>query len=538
MRPFTKDGAFLPAAPEGGKNLRQLAVRGAGATIFSGATTLGIQIVATVVLARILTPTDFGLVAMVTTFSLLLTNFGLNGFTEAIVQRAELDHALASNLFWINLSGGILLTAGFAAAGHLLARFYHDPRIVMVTVALSATIFLTSASVIHLALLKRAMRFPTVSANDIVAKAGSVAVAVGLGWAGCGYWALVAGAVTLPASTCAGAWILCHWLPGIPQKHKGTRPMLWFAFHTYGRFSLGYFTNNLDNLLIGWRLGPMSLGFYKKAYDLFVLPTSQLSSPLTIVAVSALSRLQKDYAQYRRYLLNALGVMAFIGMGLSGALTLAGKDLILVLLGPKWGESGRIFTFFGPGVGAVLLYGTHQWIHLSIGRADRWLRWGFVDLAVTAVFLVGGLHWGAVGVALGWVMSSWIITLPALWYACQPIHLGLAPIVQSMWRYVFSALIAGSGAALLLRGTALFASMPGTPGAAVRVTADSMLFTIFYVAAVVALHRGWAPVNQVTGLMRDMVARKFSNSGSSSEPSTATVLPVTEHLAAYSEQAR
>jgi len=314
--------------------------------------------------------------------------------------------------------------------------------------------------------------------------------------------------------------------------------MLWFAFHTYGRFSLGYFTNNLDNLLIGWRLGPMSLGFYKKAYDLFVLPTSQLSSPLTIVAVSALSRLQNDYAQYRRYLLNALGVMAFIGMGLSGALTLAGKDLILVLLGPKWGESGRIFTFFGPGVGAVLLYGTHQWIHLSIGRADRWLRWGFVDLAVTAVFLVGGLHWGAVGIALGWVISSWIITLPALWYACQPIHLGLAPIVESMWRYVFSALIAGGGAALLLRETALFAAMPGTPGAAVRVAADSVLFTIFYVAGVVALHRGWVPVNQVTGLMKDMVARKFSNAGPSREPSTATVFPAAEHLAAYSEEAR
>lgn len=538
MKPFTRDGRFLPAAAEGGKNLRQLAVRGAGATIFSGAATLAIQIIATVVLARILTPTDFGLVAMVTTFSLLLTNFGLNGFTEAIVQREELDHGLASNLFWINLSGGILLTAGFAAAGHMLARFYHDPRIIMVTVGLSATIFLTSASVIHLALLKRAMRFPTVSANDIVAKAVSVATSVGLGWAGWGYWALVAGAVALPASTCIGAWILCYWLPGFPQRRNGTRPMLWFAFHTYGRFSIGYFTNNLDNLLIGWRLGPMSLGFYKKAYDLFVLPTSQLSSPLTIVAVSALSRLQRDYAQYRRYLLNALGVMAFIGMGLSAALTLAGKDLILVLLGPKWGESGRIFTFFGPGIGAVLLYGTHQWIHLSIGRADRWLRWGFVDLAVTAAFLVGGLHWGAVGVALGWVISSWIITVPALWYACQPIHLGVGPILQAMWRYIVAALLAGGISAFLLHQTALFAAMPGTLGAAVRVAADSILFTIFYLGAVIVFYRGWGPINQVVGLLQDMVARKFSNAGDAQPSSTTNVLQMQESLAAYSEEVR
>ena len=84
--------------------------------------------VSTVVLARLLTPSDFGLVAMVTTFILLLTNFGLNGFTEAIQQREEINRGLVSNLFWINLVAGGLLTAGFAAAGSLLARFYGDAK--------------------------------------------------------------------------------------------------------------------------------------------------------------------------------------------------------------------------------------------------------------------------------------------------------------------------------------------------------------------------------------------------------------------------
>jgi PST family polysaccharide transporter len=502
---------FKPAATGAG-GLRQLAVRGAGVTVLSGGLTLSIQIVATMVLARLLTPKDFGLVTMVTTFSLLLMNFGLNGFTEAVVQREAIDNVLASNLFWINLSGGLLLTTGFAVAGSLLAWFYNDALVARVAAVMSITIFLTSASVLHLALLKRAMCFPLVSANDIVARTVSVVVSILLGLAGWGYWALVAGAIALAASTCIGAWILCRWVPHLPRRGVvDIRPSVRFAISTYARFSIGYFTNNLDNILIGWRLGPAALGFYKKAYDLFVLPTSQLSSPLTIVAVSALSRLQSDSIRYRRYLIGALGVMAFVGMGIGADLTLVGKDLIFVLLGPKWGESGRIFTFFGPGIGITLLYGTHQWIHLSIGRADRWLRWGMVDLAVTALFLLVGLRWGPVGIALAWVASSWIITLPALWYAGRPINFGVSPVLAAVWKYIVASLIAGCASAVLIRQMPYLLAASGSFWAFARLGVTSVLFGVLYLGVVILLHRGCAPLSHLAGLLRVMVSRDNSS---------------------------
>src|SRR4030081_19144 len=119
--------AFQPIVA--GTGVRRLAVRGAGVTALSQSLGFWIQMSATVILARLLTPADFGLVAMVTTFSLLLMNVGFNGFTEAVVQREQLDHDLASNLFWINVGLGLLLTIAFAAAGSLLARFYGDPRV-------------------------------------------------------------------------------------------------------------------------------------------------------------------------------------------------------------------------------------------------------------------------------------------------------------------------------------------------------------------------------------------------------------------------
>jgi len=531
VRPFDANGTFGPIVPGGGDELRQLAVRGVGVTVLSGGAGLAIQVVATVILARLLTPTDFGLVAMVTTFSLLLANFGFNGVTEAIVQREEIDHALASNLFWINVAGSLLLALAFAASGSLLARFYKDPRVAGVSEAMASTIFLTGLSVVPLALLKRAMRFSMVSTIDVLARAIAVAVSVILGWAGWSYWALVAGAVSQPVSTCLGAWTSCRFLPGFPRRRVGTRSTVGFAVSTYGRYCTGYFTNNLDNFLIGWRLGPASLGYYKKAYDLFALSSGQFSIGLTVVAVSALSRLRHDAIQYRRYFLGAVGVMAFVGMGVGADLTLVGKDLILVLLGPKWAETGRIFMLFGPGIGVMLLYGTHIWLHLSLGRADRWFQWGLIDLVVTSLFLCIGLRWRAEGIALAWVAAYWVITLPSLWYAGKPIQLGIAPVLAVVWRYLLASLIAGCAAELFVQAVRSLLAMSGSVWPLARVVMVSLVFGTLYVGAVTLLHGSRAPLTQLAGLLREMVwQRRLSPAnesvGESSESSSKVIAAV------------
>jgi PST family polysaccharide transporter len=500
LRPFGNGSAFCPEPVE----LRNLAVRGAGVTILSGGVGLALQVVGTAVLARLLAPRDFGLIAMATTFSVLLANCGLNGLTEVVIQRDKIDHDLASTLFWINLSAGVLLTVGFAACGTLLAWFYHDAKVRMVAIAISPTILLTSSSVLHLALLKRAMRFHQLSVNDIVARTVSVTVAILLGWAGYRYWALVAGALVLPASVAIGAWSLCWWIPGRPRRVAGTKSALRFAIQTYARFSFGYITRNTDNLLIGWRFSAQALGFYKKAYDLFLLSANQLVASTTDVALSALSRVKRDSA-YQRYFVGVVSIMAFVGMGLSAELTLTGKDLIRLLLGPNWEPAGTIFTFFGPGIGVMILYYTHSWIHLSIGRADRWFRWGIVEFAVTLLLFIAGLPAGPAGIALAWTVSFWILTIPALWYAGKPIGLRVGPMLSVVWRYLGAALISGGVTGLAIRKIQFVAAAPGAVGAWIRVIAISTALTVLYLTAVVLLHGGFKPISDFGKLMRGML---------------------------------
>ena len=477
-------------------------------TIFSGGVGLAIQVVATVLLARLLTPSDFGVVTMVTTFSFLLMNFGLNGLTEAVVQCETITHDLASSLFWFNVACSLLLTFLFASAGPILAWFYHDPTVKWVTAGISLTIFLTGTSVLHLALLKRAMRFPEVSFNDIRGRVIAAVVSIALGWAGWGYWALVMGAIALPLSITVGAWYMCRWLPGRPKSVTGLGDRLRFALHTYGSFTVNYASRNTDNLLVGWRFNAQALGYYKKAYDLFALSATQLVTSISVVVVSALSRVNRDREQYKRYLLGAITVMAFLGMGIGVDLTLIGKDLIRILLGSKWGPAGQIFTFFGPGIGIMILYHTHGWIHLSIGRPDRWLRWGVIEFVVTCTLFILGLHWGPQGIAAAWTISFWLLTLPAMWYAGRPIGLGIGPALGVTWRYLVASLLAGGITYEVMNHLPALAAKTGASGAALRVGTVSSLVATLYLAAVIVLHWGLAPLRQFSTLLALMMGRE------------------------------
>lgn len=503
MVPFDGSGTFRPVAES--SELRRHAVRGAAATISAAALGLGAQVISTVFLARLLTPADFGVVTMVTTFSLLLMGVGTNGFEETVIQRLEIDRFQASNLFWVISGIGFVLMIGFASAGSLLAHFYHNPLVTRVAIGISPAIFLTATSVIHTALLKRAMRFATVSANDIGARLAYSIVALLLAWRGWGYWALVIGIVASSLSTTAGAWWLCRWTPNFPRWKLGTGAMLKFAANVYGAYSGYYFARNFDNLLVGWRFNAVALGFYKKAYDLFALSATQLISPLHNVALAALSKLQDDPERFKRYLANSLGIIAFVGMAVGADLTLVGKELVRLVLGSKWSESGRIFEMFGPGIGIMLISSTACWIHLSIGKPERWLRWTIVESATTGLLFIAALPWGPAGIAVAWSVSYWILLIPAFWYAGQPIGFGISSLVAAVWRYVIAALV-GALVSSSIIGRTLTGTVADTVTEALTfIVVKSLLFVILYLGAVIFLYQGFDPLFRFVTLVREML---------------------------------
>jgi PST family polysaccharide transporter len=469
-------------------------------------------VISTVILGRLLIPADFGVVTMVTTFSALLGNFGRNGFTEAVIQFEEMDHHTASNLFWLNSAAGLALAFAFFAAGSLLGQFYGNPLVANVAAGMSVGNVIAAASVIHSALLQRAMRFAATSINDVVGRAVNTVVSIILALDGWGYRALVAGFVAQQLSLTIGTWWLCRWIPSLPRRTGKTGTMVRFAANVYGRFSVRYSTQNIDNLLVGWRFNAVALGFYKRAFDLFALSASQLTAPLHNVALATLSRLNQDQARFRRYLVSSLGIIAFLGMGTGADLTLVGKDVVRLVLGPKWSESGRIFELFGPGIGVMLLSSTVGWIHLSLGKPGRWLRWTLVELAVTTSAFLLALPWGPGGIAAAWSGSYWTLLVPAFWYAGRPIGFGVAPLIAAIWRYAAASLLAGSATTAITRGSLVSASPAGAGAALEAIIITSSLFITLYVGTVILLHGGCAPLRQLAGLLRELAPSRKATS--------------------------
>jgi len=502
MTPFDANGTFRPVVQ--GSELRRAAVRSAAATLSASGLSLAGQVISTVMLARLLTPGDYGVVTMATTFSLLVASFGLKGITEAVIQFDEMDHNTASNLFWLNSGAGLVLAIAFAASGSLLAAFYRNPLVANVAAGLSVGIFVAAPSVVHMALLNRAMCFAASSTNDVISRLVNTAVAILLAVKGWGYWALVAGIVAQQASLTIGAWWLCRWIPGWPRRAGATGATVRFAAKVYIQSTFRYATRNLDNLLVGWKFNAVALGFYKKAYDLFALSASLLTGSLDNVALAALSRLNQDQARFRRYVANAVGIIAFVGMAVSADLTLVGRDVVRLALGPQWSESGRIFQLFGPGIGAMLIGSIVGWIHLSIGKPGRWLRWSVVELTITACLFLVALHWGPKGIAAAWSVSYYILLIPAFWYAGRPIGLGVSILMAAVWRPAAASLLAGFATAALFRGTSLAASPSGAGAAFEAVLILSSVFVAFYLGAVILLHWGFAPLRQLAGLLRDL----------------------------------
>jgi PST family polysaccharide transporter len=241
---------------------------------------------------------------------------------------------------------------------------------------------------------------------------------------------------------------------------------------------------------------------------LFVLPESQLLAPLSAVVVSTLSRVNRDREQFQRYFLRTISVLALVGMGIGADFALIGQDLFRFLLGPGWEEAGRIFALFGPGIGVMLLYNTHGWIHLSIGRPERWFRWGLMEFGCTMTLFLVTLPWGPSGIAFAWTASYFLLMFPGFWYAGKPIGMGIEPVFAVIWKFFAASVGAGLGTALIIRATPYFATAFGARGAFVRMVSVSLVFFGLYIGGVILLHRGLGPLKGTASLIRDLLPER------------------------------
>ena len=381
-------------------DLKGRSVRGGVLTLTSQGAQFFMQSISTVVLARLLVPADFGLVAMVTAITGLGQAFADLGLSEATIQHPEISHDQVSTLFWINVAIGLTLTSITIALAPVLAWFYREPRLKDITFLLSLTFLIGGLRVQHDALLRRRMRFSSLAIRDVASYVLAVPVAITLAWKGAGYWALVALPLTLNLTQMVLSWLMARWIPGVPRRDAKVRSLIIFGRNVAASYVMYNVNRGADSVLIGRFWGAVPLGLYSRAYNLLMLPVRQLGAPARGVAVPAFSRVQGDQERFARYYLRTANLIIWISAPIFGFLFVAAEPVVVLTLGNRWREAAPVFQILAISALVQLLLDSTVWLLVSRGQSERLLKL----LVIISPIIIGsyaiGLPFGIKGVAL------------------------------------------------------------------------------------------------------------------------------------------
>jgi PST family polysaccharide transporter len=411
-----------------------------------------VQIVSMVVLARLLSPEDYGLVSMVGAIigiAPLLIDLGTR---DAVIQQRHITSGEISTLFWITFALGCGFAALAAASGPLIAHFYGEPRLATVALVSSLSLIALSLSYQHQALLRRAMMYQELAIVEIGASVISTAIAVAMAFNGWAYWALVIRPVTVSAVTAVGVWWKCRWLPGRPAFTTGVKEMVKFGFHWVGFSGSDFAGKFADRIAIGHASGALDLGYYQKACLVYDNCLDLVITPLQSVAMAGLSKLRNNPEALWDSWSKALSTVTFFAMPAFGILAVTSQDIIVLALGEKWTSASILLSIFALRGIPHVVQRTCGWLHNAAGRADRFMRWGVISSLTQLLALFLGLPFGMIGVAWAFVLSTYVLFLPAIVYSGGPLGIRVGKVVAVVGPQTLGAL-AAVAVGLVLRAT-------------------------------------------------------------------------------------
>ena len=369
-----------------------------------------------IILARLLLPADFGLVAMVApavAFAAMVKELGLN---QATVQREQISQQVVSNLFWLSVLMSTLLAAIMAACAPLLADFYGEPEVQALAVAYAATIVVWGLQSQPAALLARKLAFKTIAIIEVVSLLAGFIVAVGMAYITRSYWSLFYGTIVTAAVSTIASWMASKFKPTRLGRADGMKEMIGFGTSIAGFDLLNFASRNADNILIARFHDAVELGLYDRAYKLLLFPLQKITYPLSRVMVPFLSRNMNQPERYRRAYFVAVTIILVAAQ--PGVLVgiLFADEIFLVLLGKEWVPAAPVFMWLGIAGLVQVMTSTMGWLFVSQGRGKHYLMVGAVTAAISITSFVVGLPKGAVGVAAAYAIGDLVFKTPYVWF--------------------------------------------------------------------------------------------------------------------------
>ena len=396
-----------------------------------------ISIVVSAFLARLLTPTEFGIVAIVTVFTSffnLLSSFGLG---PAIIQNKTLNAQDISGIFSVSVLLSFLFAAFFFLCSWLIADFYKNSALILITQLLAIAVFFYSLRVIPYSLSLKDLDFKRIGLITVVVQLLSGVVAIVLAYKGYSYFALVY--KTIFDAVVSAIVFYCLKPIKMNRKLSAVKKVLSFSSYQFSFNFINYFSRNSDNLLIGRFLSASSLGYYEKSYQLMMMPVANLTYVISQVMHPVLSTYQSDKKKIFEIYSKILKILSLIGFPLSVFLYFSSKNIVLLLYGEQWLQSVPVFKILSISVGIQMVLSSSGAIFQAVNRTDLL----FISGLISAVFMVSGISYGVfyeeslIGIGYG-LLFAFVINFFVGFYLLIEVALGESII------YFFKCLLPGS----------------------------------------------------------------------------------------------
>ncbi len=390
----------------------------------------------TVILARLLTPDDFGLIAMVAVFLSLARMFKDAGLSMATVQKEKITQEEISSLFWVNVIISLVLALVMIAISPLVISFYERNEVGEILIILSISFLISGVSIQHNALLQRVLRFDLIGIIQVTSQAVALVVAVLLALMGFGYMALVLNMLVANIVITALTLYFTPWIPSKVLRLSKVKEMLIFGGDITGFNVINYFSRNGDNILIGKFLGSVELGVYSKAYQIFMMPIKQVRIPINSVTIPVLSKLQNEPIRFSKYCSLIVELLAVISLPLTLVCYLEADFIINLMLGDGWGKAIPVFKIFALSGALQVILGIRGSVMVSRGLTRRYFWMVLVYAIVSILSFIIGIQFGIIGVAKAFVITQYLLFIPSLYYSFNKTPFKVSDFFKSIYPQV------------------------------------------------------------------------------------------------------
>lgn len=405
-----------------------------------------LQFGVSIILARLLSPKDYGIVGMSGTILGFVQIFNTFGFRSALIQKQDITDSHYSTAFWMTLAMSTSLYLVTIMASPLAAQFFKEPQLVNIITVSAFGFIVTSLNTIQLAMLEKQLDFKKITIIELTMAVCNGAVAITLAITGHGVWSLVWGSIAGQSVAVPLSWYMTKWRPAFNFDRGAFKELVGFGAHLTGASFINYFARNADNLIIGRVLGASALGYYTLAYNLMLKPLQYVSSNIARVLFPALSAIRDDKERTRQAYLKVVQYISIITFPMMAGLLSLAPDLIHAVYGEKWMPTVPIFQILCL-LGAIQSIGTTVGIiYVSQGRADLQFKYTMIFSPIIVSSFIIGVQWGVMGVAIGYLISSGSIWVWSHIVANRLIGLRLVPLFARM----LPATIASFGMFLVL----------------------------------------------------------------------------------------